>query len=131
MESPMRKAWRWNNEASKRSALDSVLDKLMRDLFPASDRPKRRRTSALRSRPKRRRQSYALELLEPRLLLSADPGTLTGGVLTGNLTATNNSVVVALDHSVTPNGTANDNGLIVDLSVNGVTQTYGNASNGV
>src|SRR6516164_4734207 len=86
----MRKAWRWNNEASKRSALDSVLDKLMRDLFPASDRPKRRRTSAMPPRPKRRRQSFVLEAIEPRLLLSATATIDPHGVLAvvGDSTAT-------------------------------------------
>jgi hypothetical protein len=85
----------------------------------------------MRPRPKRRRQSFVLEAIEPRLLLSADPGLLNGGVLTGNLTAPNNNVVVALNHTVTPDGVAKDNGLIVDLSVNGVQQTYGDANHGV
>src|SRR5262249_11524314 len=70
--SPMRKAQRWNNEMSKRSVFDSILDKVMGDLFPGSDRPKRRRSGAVRPTKKPRRQSFALEAIEPRLLMSAD-----------------------------------------------------------
>src|SRR5262249_39361910 len=68
----MKKRWRWNNEASKRSDLDSILDKVVRDLFGRGDRPKHRRSGAARPPAKRRRQSFALEAIEPRLLLSAD-----------------------------------------------------------
>src|SRR5262249_14988574 len=71
-ESAMKKRWRWNNEASKRSDLDSILDKVVRDLFGRGDRPKHRRSGAARPPAKRRRQSFALEAIEPRLLLSAD-----------------------------------------------------------
>ena len=104
--------------ASKRSFLDSVLDKVLNDLFRRGDR-------------KPRRPSFALEVLEPRLLLSADPGVLAGGVLTGNLTAQANNTVVALNRAVTPDGVASDGGLIIDLTVNGVQQQYGDAEHGV
>src|SRR5262249_39940914 len=80
----------------------------------------------VRTPAKPRRPSFALEVLEPRLLLSADPGALSNGVLTANLTPQDNNVVVALNHSVTP-----DSGLIIDLTVNGVLQSYGDASQGV
>src|SRR5262249_872533 len=68
----MKKRWRWNNEAVERSDLDSILDKVVRDLFGRGDRPKHRRSGAARPPAKRRRQSFALEAIEPRLLLSAD-----------------------------------------------------------
>ena len=100
--------------ASKRSFLDSILDKVLNDLFRRGDR-------------KPRRPSFALEVLEPRLLLSADPGVLAGGLLTGNLTAQANNTVVALNRAVTPDGVASDGGLIIDLTVNGVQQQYGDA----
>jgi len=38
----MRKAQRWNNETSKRSLFDSMLDRVVRDLFSGPDRPKYR-----------------------------------------------------------------------------------------
>src|SRR5262245_4772753 len=68
----MKKRWRWNNETVERSDLDSILDKVVRDLFARGDRPKHRRSGAARPPAKRRRQSFALEAIEPRLLLSAD-----------------------------------------------------------
>ena len=68
----MRKPWRWNNEFSKRSVLDLILDKVVHDLRPGSDRPQRRRSGAVRPPAKPRRQSFALEAIEPRLLMSAD-----------------------------------------------------------
>src|SRR5713226_6102104 len=60
----MRKARRWNNESSKLSILD--------DLFPGSERPKHRRSGAVRPAAMPRRESFALETIETRLLLSAD-----------------------------------------------------------
>src|SRR5262245_50205729 len=68
----MRIARRWHNESSKRSVFDSILDKVMGDLFSGNDRPKRRPRSAARPAAKPRRQNFALEAIEPRLLLSAD-----------------------------------------------------------
>src|SRR5262245_8490604 len=68
----MRKAQRWNNDLSKRCVFDSILDKVVSELFPGGDRPKRRRNGAVRPTKKPRRQSFALEAIEPRLLLSAD-----------------------------------------------------------
>ncbi|WP_217551270.1 LEPR-XLL domain-containing protein, partial [Pantoea sp. GbtcB22] len=63
---------RWNNDLSKRSVFDSILDKVMGDLFPGGDRSKRRRSGGIRPTKPPRRQSFALEALEPRLLLAAD-----------------------------------------------------------
>src|SRR5262245_31517015 len=74
----MKKRWRWNNEAVERSDLDSILDKVVRDLFARGDRPKHRRSGAARPPAKRRRQRFALEAIEPRLLLSADISYPTG-----------------------------------------------------
>jgi hypothetical protein len=68
----MKRAWRWSNKASKRSALDSILDKVVRELFPGRDRTKRRPSGAMRPRAKSRRQNFTLEAIEPRLLLSTD-----------------------------------------------------------
>ena len=53
-----------------------MLDKVVRDLFLDGGRPKHRRTGAVGTPAKRRRQSFALEAMEPRLLLSADAHTL-------------------------------------------------------
>ena len=77
-----------------------------------------------------RRSMIALETLEPRLLLSGSPGALdVNGVLTGNLTADADAVVVAL--SSLNGGVAADGGLIIDLTVSGEMQTYGTAAVGV
>ena len=69
----MRKARRWNNDSYKRSLLDSMLDRVVVDLFPSSDWPKRRRSGAVRPAAKPRRQSFALEAIEPRVLMSETP----------------------------------------------------------
>ena len=105
-----------------------MLDKVVRDLFRRGDQPQRPRFGALRASAKPRRPNFALELLEPRLLLSAD---LNGGVLTGILTAQDDTVVVSLNHTATPDGVAKDGGLIIDLTVNNVLQQFGNADQGV
>jgi hypothetical protein len=76
-----------------------------------------------------RRSTIALEALEPRLLLSGSPGDLSNGVLTGNLTADSDAVVVAL--SSLNGGVAADGGLVIDLTVNGEMKTYGTAASGV
>ncbi|MEA2917997.1 MAG: large repetitive protein, partial [Bradyrhizobium sp.] len=127
----MREARRWINKASKRSLFDSILDKVVRDLFRGGERPQRQGTGAARSPAKPRRPSFALEIMEPRVLLSADPGLLVGSVLTGNLTEQADTTVVALNRVVTPDGVAKDGGLIVDLTVNGVLQQYGDVDHGV
>ncbi len=109
-----------------------MLDKVMRDLFRGGDRSKHQRTGPARASANPRRPNFALEILEPRLLLSADvslnPNT---GVLTAQLTDAADTAIVALNHVATPSGVAADGGLIVDLTINGVTQQYGDANVGV
>jgi hypothetical protein len=110
-----------------------MLDKVVRDLFHGGGRPQRRRTGGVRMPAKPRRPNFALEVLEPRLLLSADPvlSLSNTGVLTAHLTDTADNAIVALNHVTTPDGVAADGGLIIDLTVNGVTQQYGDANVGV
>ncbi|WP_050419168.1 LEPR-XLL domain-containing protein [Bradyrhizobium tropiciagri] len=64
--------WRWNKEASKRSPFESLLDKVVRELFPERYKRKPRRGGASRPVAQPRRQTFTLEAMEPRLLLSAD-----------------------------------------------------------
>ncbi|MGH6707591.1 MAG: LEPR-XLL domain-containing protein, partial [Bradyrhizobium sp.] len=68
----MGKAWRWNKQSFKRTVLDAVLDKVVRDLFSVGDRPHTRKIGGAASAKKPRRQNFSLEAIEPRLLLSAD-----------------------------------------------------------
>src|SRR5262245_48899685 len=84
-EASVRRAWRWTRRTSKASLFDSILDKVVRELFHGGDRAHRRRFGGARPR-KPRRPNFTLETLEPRLLLSADPA-LSNGVLTATLTA--------------------------------------------
>ena len=64
-----------------------MLDKVVRDLFRGKDRSKNRPTGPARTSAKPRRPNFALEVLEPRLLLSADP-VVSLNTNTGVLTAT-------------------------------------------
>ena len=58
--------------------------------------------------------------------MSGDPiGNLVNGALTGILTGDNDAVVVEMT------GVADDNGLIINLNVNGVEQTFGTSQFGV
>ena len=76
--------------------------------------------------PAAHRPGFALEALEPRLLLSAGPiGTLVNGALSGALTSDSDAVVVEMT------GVANDGGLIIDLTVNGTLETFGTSAVGV
>src|SRR3954454_24242020 len=68
----MGKAWRWDKQTFKRTVIDTVLDKVIRELFGSDDRPQRRRIGGARSPKKPQRQRFTLEAIEPRLLLSAD-----------------------------------------------------------
>ena len=68
----MRKQQRWDRAPSKRSVLDTLLDKVLGELFPRNARPTGRRHGAPRAPAKSRRQDFALEPIEPRLLMSAD-----------------------------------------------------------
>ena len=68
----MGKAWSWNKQTFKRTVLDSVLDKVVRDLFGADNRPQKPRPiGGARPPRKPQRQNFTLEAIEPRLLLSA------------------------------------------------------------
>src|SRR5579862_9327040 len=67
----MRKARRWDRTPSKRSVLDTLLDKVLREMWPREDNAPPRRHVAPRARRKSRRD-FMLEPLEPRLLMSAD-----------------------------------------------------------
>src|SRR5689334_25172376 len=78
-------AWRWNKEAHKRSAFETLLDKVIREILPGRDSRRRRWGAAAKPAAKPRRQSFSLEAIEPRLLLSADltygaPGSVPGGI---------------------------------------------------
>jgi len=64
--------WRWNKEAFKRSTFESLLDKVVREILPGRASRKRRAGGAARPTSKPKRQSFTLEPIEPRLLLSAD-----------------------------------------------------------
>ncbi len=68
----MKKARRWDRTSSKRVARESFWEKVLDELFPRADRPERRPHATPRRAAKPRRQSFALEPLEPRLLMSAD-----------------------------------------------------------
>src|SRR5262245_3448848 len=126
----MKKRWRWNNEAVERSDLDSILDKVVRDLFARGDRPKHRRSGAARPPAKRRRQNFALEAIEPRLLLSAD---ISYTPAVSNLTAThftlkavNATDLKLYDDAATPNevgsATLSDGSVTVERSGGSVVQ---------
>lgn len=98
----MGKAWRWGKYSFKRTGLDAVLDKVVREFFAGDNRPQKPRRIGGAGAPKKpQRQSFTLEAIEPRLLLSADltygapgsiPGDITSAVDVGNyissLTAT-------------------------------------------
>jgi hypothetical protein len=75
----MGKAWRWDKQSFKRTVIDTVLDKVIRDLFGDNDRPRQRKAGGgVSPRKKPRRQSFSLEAIEPRLLLSADIAYASG-----------------------------------------------------
>ena len=66
------------------------------------------------------------EALEPRVLMSGDTiGNLVDGALAGILTGSNDAVVVEMA------GVADDGGLIIDLTVNSVTEQFGSSTVGV
>jgi Ca2+-binding RTX toxin-like protein/outer membrane protein OmpA-like peptidoglycan-associated protein len=57
---------------SMSSTFDTLMDSVMGELFPRNSRAKRPRMGGSRQRSRTKRQDFALELMEPRLLLSAD-----------------------------------------------------------
>jgi len=126
----MKKRWRWNNEAVERSDLDSILDKVVRDLFARGDRSKHRRSGAARPPAKRRRQSFALEAIEPRLLLSADisytPALSNATATHFTLKAVNTTDLKLYDDAATPNevgsATLSDGSVTIERSGGSVVQ---------
>jgi len=80
---------------------------------------------ALRPRPPHRRK-VLFEMLEQRILLSGNPlASLNAGVMTTQLGDDSDDVVV------TQVGSASDGGVIVDLTVGGLTERYGSADEGI
>src|SRR4051812_44273429 len=75
---PMMEAWRWKKELLKRTVFDTLLDKVVRDLFGGSHRSKPQRLGGRPPQAKSRRQNFSLEAIEPRLLLSADLSYASG-----------------------------------------------------
>src|SRR5262245_51888426 len=124
----MRKAWRWTSQTSKRSLLDSILDRVVRDLFHGGDRPQRRRIGAVRTPTKPRRPSFALEMLEPRLLLSGDPVTsIVNDQLSVAFTDADDTVVInQAGGAQSANG-----GVVVTLTYGGAQHIFGDATNGI
>src|SRR4051812_25468135 len=109
-------------DRSKLAIFETLLDKAISNIVGRSNRAKIREIGVPRRPAKARRQAFALEAIEPRLLLSADPlGTIATGVLTANLSNNSDAVVI------TQVGSATDGGAIVDLSVNGLTERYGSS----
>ena len=89
-------------------------------------RPSRAPPRTRRIKPPFRRK-LLFEMLEPRVLLSADPlASLDGaGALTATLTQDADHVVVQ------QTGTAANGGVIVDITVGETTETYGSAEEGI
>src|SRR5436190_22307918 len=86
----------------------SAVGNVLRKVAARADWEEGTRRDARRASPKTRRENFALEAMEPRVLLSA---TLdAAGLLTVTGTADNDEIVVALN-SVTPTG-----GLSIDLT---------------
>jgi Ca2+-binding RTX toxin-like protein/outer membrane protein OmpA-like peptidoglycan-associated protein len=88
---------------SRSSTFDTMMDSVMGELFPRNSRAKRPGMGGSRQRPRTKRQDFALELMEPRLLLSADLSFTT---------STNHDVTVRFDGS--------SNVQIVDTAANTV-----------
>src|SRR5262249_28867058 len=88
---------------SRSSTFDTLMDSVMGELFPRNSRAKRPRMGGSRQRPRTKRQDFALEPMEPRLLLSADLSFTT---------TTNHDVTVRFDGS--------SNVQIVDTAANTV-----------
>src|SRR5262245_4608131 len=93
-------------------------------MFPRGRRPKRgpaRKTHSRKTFTKPRK--IVVESLEPRLLLSSV--SVVDGVLTADLNA-GPDIVQIVQQAV-----AEDGGVIIDLTVNGTTTTYGDSSTGI
>jgi hypothetical protein len=122
----MRKAWRWTDKIPKRSLFETILDKVVSDLF--GERPSRRRGSGVSRSTNPRRPNFALEILEPRLLLSADPVTsIVNGQLSATFADTDDTVVIDQAGGVQ----SSNGGFIVTLTYGGAQHTFGDATNGI
>ncbi len=98
------------------SILSGLLRRALQGLPRLSGRPSR--PEPARDKP------YALEAIDPRLLLSVSLDANTG-VLTGALTGANETVML------TQTGLADDGGIIIDFKLGGTTTTYGTQAKGV
>ena len=86
----------------------------------------RRALQGLAPKPVRTPAAVRLEALEPRLLLAGDPvATLNNGALTLALTSGADEVVISQVASST------DGGIVVDITLGGLTQRFGTATQGV
>src|SRR5438067_4635358 len=104
-------------------AVEGALEALARIWSRRSNRPPHSRFKRVRP-PHRRRVLF--EMLEPRLLLSADPAiVVTGNALDAQLTDGADQL------AVTRLGTASDGGSIVNLSLGAWSQDYGSADAGI
>src|SRR4051812_10703838 len=103
----MRTARRWDRTPSKRSVLDTVLDQVLREMYPRKDQPERRPHNAPRAAAKRRRQGFTLEPLEPRLLMSADI-SYTSAATNLTLKATDSTHLALFDDAAVPNQVGTD-----------------------
>ena len=102
----MGKAWRWDKQSFKRTVLDAVLDKVVRELFGDGDRPRQRKTGGgVSPRKKPQRQTFFLEAIEPRLLLSADLSYLSAST-EFSLKAVDGTHVRLFDNTATAVGSA-------------------------
>ena len=88
---------RFRRTPSRSSTFNTLMDSVMGELFPRNNRPKRRRMGGS-ERPRTKRQDFALELMEPRVLLSADlsftPAAITNHDVTAGFDAPSSNVQI-------------------------------------
>src|ERR1051325_5715290 len=107
---------RWKRRPFDRLFESSAVGNVLRKVAARFWEPSNRREVQWTSR-KTRRGSFALETMEPRLLLSGDPVVTLAAA----------SVVQISQH----NDHAADGGSIVDVTVNNTVTTYGNTTTGI
>ena len=78
--------------STKRSAFETAMDRVADELFPRNNRRRMRAIGGAARPAKPRRQDFALEVLEPRLLLSGD---ITAAIQTATLNGLDSLVVFA------------------------------------
>jgi hypothetical protein len=110
---------------SKASAFETLMDRVVSDLFPRKGRSRHGGLGVSRRPPTTRRQEYSLEAIEPRLLLSADltyaamdPARTTDAVDVGYvapLVSTNLTLKVETENSVDQSTL---DGIVSDASLN-------------